>query len=44
MAKYKRHCEKLMKEKEAWKADNAELRHQLEEASMKIEAETIARN
>ena len=36
--------EKLKKQKEAWEAEQKELRHQLEEASIKIEAETIAGN
>ena len=44
MAKYKRHWEKLKKEKEAWEAKKEELWHQLEEASMKIKVETVAGN
>ena len=44
VAKYKRRWKKLKKEKEASEAERVELQHQLEETSIKIEAETVAGN
>jgi len=41
-AKYKRHWDKLKKEKEAWQAEKGDLQCQLEEAYSKVEAEAAA--